>query len=84
MSFSQESVQLIFIYFKLSTGLKKLIELLIEKGANVNAKDGMQQTPLHYITKLGLLRRRRKNWTRNDNLSNSQFHFYILEPNFMF
>lgn len=53
-----------------STGYKKAIELLVEKGANVNAvENDKKMTPLHYIA-LYDPSSQNKDWTEDDSLSN--------------
>lgn len=52
-------------------GHKKAIELLIEKGTNVNAvenRDGM--TPLHYIAMVDSSSQSHKDWSEDDQISN--------------
>lgn len=39
----------IFHFYTLLTGHTKIVELLIKNGANVNASDEFNSTPLHYI-----------------------------------
>lgn len=53
---------------------KKAIEMLIERGANVNAQDAYKTTPLHFIAMIDQ-RHMHKNWTIDDSLSNRQLLF---------
>lgn len=60
------------------TGYKKAIELLVEKGANVNdAQNKWKMTPLHYIALYD-----HKDWTDVDNLSNSRQCFCVFKKDF--
>lgn len=47
--------------------------MLIEKGANVNAVDRWNMTPLHYIVLFDSEERGHENWTDDDYLSKFQF-----------
>lgn len=59
----------------LSTGHKKTIELLIEKGANVNAVENTwSMTPLNLLVARDE-DRNQEYWTEDDTLSNSNFSF---------
>lgn len=70
-------------FCKLSTGHKKIIEILIEKGANVNAVDNNKMTPLHYIASYDH-RPNRVNWTEDDRLSNFRFILSHFSPKLNF
>lgn len=59
----------------MSTGHKKVTELLIESGADVNAKENIRKmTALHYIASYDSFDRGHENWTDDDRLSDFQFH----------
>lgn len=58
----------------LSSGYKKAIELLIEKGSNVNAVQNERKlSPLHLIAALNISFSGHDNWTEDDRLSNFNF-----------
>lgn len=70
-----------FYIHKLSpnTGHKKAIELLIQKGANINAVESISKmTPLHMIAKFDLKNLRSIGWTEDDRLGNSILHLFHL------
>lgn len=58
----------------LSTGYKKAIKLLIEKGANVKAVDSKNMTPLHFIALLESSNVGHRNWPEEDTLGKLRFH----------
>lgn len=59
------------ISINLSTGHKKVIELLIEKGSNVNAVEKRwNMTPLHLIVLYDSSFSGHEDWTDDDYLSN--------------
>lgn len=68
------------LLLNVSTGHKKAIELLIEKGADVNAAENRwKHTPLHWIALFSSSVHGHENWTEDDRLSNFQFNFcYFL------
>lgn len=69
------------LHYAVIEGDKKAIELLIEKGANVNAVDYRNMTPLHYVAFFDILSRGYENWTEDDSLSNfnsNSFHFWLF------
>lgn len=70
-------IECIEIYaFSITSGHKKAIELLIEKGANVNAVEKTwNMTPLHFIALFDRERNEFKNWTEDDSLSNFTQNF---------
>lgn len=52
------------------TGHKEVIELLIEKGSNVNAVENeYNMTPLHFIAALDSTNFGHENWTDDDYFS---------------
>lgn len=57
-------------------GYKKTIELLIEKGANVNAENKWKWTPLHYVVSLDPLFGGHEDWTDDDYLSKFKVYIY--------
>lgn len=70
-----------FLHFAISGAHKKAIEMLVERGLNVNAKDIKKMTPLHYIAYYNAERRDREgqeNWTEDDDLSNVHFRLCIF------
>lgn len=67
LSFRKHSFSIVDkIYtFALSTGHKRTIELLLEKGAHINAvENNWQMTPLHFLVVLA-------DWNEDDKLRNS-------------
>lgn len=70
------SIKWIEFTLLLSTGHKNAIEMLIEKGADVNAVENTwKMTPLHFLV-IYDQRRNRAHWTEDDTLSNLQFQFW--------
>lgn len=61
-----------------SPGYKMAIELLIKKGAFVNAVTISKLTPLHYVAWHDSLNRNQKDWTGDDDLSNFNFACFKL------
>lgn len=71
----------------LSPGYKNTIEMLIEKGANVNAAEEVwHNTPLHFVAMVDSHSPYHdlKNWTEDDSLSNFQFYFFVQTESFIF
>lgn len=58
----------------ISNGYKKAIEMLIEKGADVNVADKTKTTPLHSIALYDSSFPGYEKWTEDDLLSNIQNH----------
>lgn len=66
--------ELNFHFYCASTGFKKAIEMLIEKGANINAvEDRWKMTPLHYVARAEAARHHQDHWTEDDYLSKFRF-----------
>lgn len=53
--------------------------MLIERKANVNAVDDEGCTPLHYVAAMDNEFGGHEDWTEDDSLSNSEFHFFNFE-----
>lgn len=62
------------------TGYKKLIDLMIEKGADVNAVENkLKLTPLHIVASHQSMRGYYDHeWNDDDSLSNFPFHFFCF------
>lgn len=56
-----------------TTGYKKVIEMLIKKGADVNAVDSEKMTPLHYVAAMDNDFGGHEDWTEDDSISNFDF-----------
>lgn len=66
-----------------TSGHKKAIELLIKKGANVNAVENRwKATPLHYIALVEAARYHQNYWTEDDYLRKFESYF-LLKQRFM-
>lgn len=72
------------LYEFVSTGYKKLIELMIEKGADVNAVENkLKLTPLHIIASYQSMGGYFDyDWNEDDSLSNFPFHFFLRHFDF--